>query len=162
MVVIIYAIVAMRRFARKAAQAIQNRKDRPDLADNSIEASYERMLNRDIYLHISEVSVAMIGVCLTGVSILNVEQDINDANTYVDDLLAIDSFVFLTSYLLSYWVVRVMTKGDSPKERLRQRNMQRVGDIANAVFLIGMIFLAIVCGSIVIQGDYSAAIFPSN
>jgi hypothetical protein len=154
MVVIIYAIVAMRRFARKAAQAIQNRKDRPDLADNSIEASYERMLNRDIYLHISEVSVAMIGVCLTGVSILNVEQDINDANTYVDDLLAIDSFIFLTSYLLSYWVVRVMTKGD--------RNVQRVGDIANAVFLIGMIFLAIVCGSIVIQGDYSAAIFPSN
>jgi hypothetical protein len=154
MVVIIYAIVAMRRFARKAAQAIQNRKDRPDLADNSIEASYERMLNRDIYLHISEVSVAMIGVCLTGVSILNVEQDINDANTYVDDLLAIDSFVFLTSYLLSYWVVRVMTKGD--------RNIQRVGDIANAVFLIGMVFLAIVCGSIVIQGDYSAAIFPSN
>jgi hypothetical protein len=144
----------MRRFARKAAQAIQNRKDRPDLADNSIEASYERMLNRDIYLHISEVSVAMIGVCLTGVSILNVDQDINDGNTYVDDLLAIDSFVFLTSYLLSYWVVRVMTKGD--------RNVQRVGDIANAIFLIGMIFLAIVCGSIVIQGDYSAAIFPSN
>jgi hypothetical protein len=145
----------MRRFARKAAQAaIQNRRDRPDLAENSIEASYQRMLDRDIYLHISEVSVAMIGVCLTGVSILNVDQDINDANTYVDDLLAIDSFVFLTSYLLSYWVVRVMTKGD--------RNIQRVGDIANAVFLIGMIFLAIVCGSIVIQGDYSAAIFPSN
>jgi hypothetical protein len=47
-----------------------------------------------------------------------------------------------------------MTKGD--------RNIKRVGDIANAIFLIGMIFLAIVCGSIVIQGDYSAAIFPIN
>jgi hypothetical protein len=145
----------MRRATRKAIQAsMQNRRDGSNSADNSIEASYQRMLDRDIYLHISEVSVAMIGVCLTGVSILNVDQDINDANTYVDDLLAIDSFVFLTSYLLSYWVVRVMTKGD--------RNVQRVGDIANLVFLIGMIFLAIVCGSIVIQGDYSAAIFPIN
>jgi hypothetical protein len=145
----------MRRATRKAIQAsMQNRRDGSNSADNSIEASYQRMLDRDIYLHISEVSVAMIGVCLTGVSILNVDQDINDANTYVDDLLAIDSFVFLTSYLLSYWVVRVMTKGD--------RNMQRVGNIANAVFLIGMIFLAIVCGSIVVQGDYSAAIFPSD
>jgi hypothetical protein len=145
----------MRRATRKAIQAsMQNRRDGSNSADNSIEASYQRMLDRDIYLHISEVSVAMIGVCLTGVSILNVDQDINDANTYVDDLLAIDSFVFLTSYLLSYWVVRVMTKGD--------RNIKRVGDIANAIFLIGMIFLAIVCGSIVIQGDYSAAIFPIN
>jgi hypothetical protein len=154
-VVVAYSIVAMRRATRKAIQAsMQNRRDGSNSADNSIEASYQRMLDRDIYLHISEVSVAMIGVCLTGVSILNVDQDINDANTYVDDLLAIDSFVFLTSYLLSYWVVRVMTKGD--------RNMQRVGNIANAVFLIGMIFLAIVCGSIVVQGDYSAAIFPSD
>jgi hypothetical protein len=145
----------MRRATRKAIQAsMQNRRDGSNSADNSIEASYQRMLDRDIYLHISEVSVAMIGVCLTGVSILNVDQDINDANTYVDDLLAIDAFVFLTAYLISYWVVRVMTKGD--------RNIQRVGDIANAVFLIGMIFLAIVCGSIVVQGDYPSTLFPSD
>jgi hypothetical protein len=86
--------------------------------ESRMDAFYERMCQRDIFLHISEVSVVMIGVCLTGVSILNVDQDINDLNTYIDDLLAFDSFLFLTSYLLSYWVVRVMTKSDSPGERL--------------------------------------------
>jgi hypothetical protein len=112
------------------------------------------MFDRDIYLHVSEISVAMLGVCLTGVSILNVDQDINSVNTYVDDLLAIDSFVFLTAYLMSYWVVRVMTKSD--------RNIRRVGNIANIIFLIGMIFMAIVSGLIVLQGDYSFSVNPAS
>ena len=122
----------------------------PEVGHSSIDAFYQRMCQRDIYLHVSEVSVAMIGVCLTGVSILNVDQDIKDINTYVDNLLAIDAFVFLTAYLLSYWVVRVMTKND--------HNVQKIGNIANVIFLIGMIFMAIVCGCIVLQGDYSSGI----
>ena len=146
----------MNRASRKLISAIsQNRsvggasavENSAEVEQSSIDAFYQRMCQRDIYLHVSEVSVAMIGVCLTGVSILNVDQDINDVNTYVDDLLAIDAFVFLTAYLLSYWVVRVMTK--------TERNMPKIGNIANAIFLIGMIFMAIVCGCIVFQGDYS-------
>jgi|GEM_PF-5543977 len=146
----------MNRASRKIISAIsQNRsvggacavENPAEVEQSSIDAFYQRMCQRDIYLHVSEVSVAMIGVCLTGVSILNVDQDINDVNTYVDDLLAIDAFVFLTAYLLSYWVVRTMTNND--------RNMQKIGNIANAIFLIGMIFMAIVCGCIVFQGDYS-------
>jgi magnesium-transporting ATPase (P-type) len=116
----------------------------------SLDAFYQRMFDRDIYLHVSEVSVAMIGVCLTGVSILNVDQDVNSLNTYVDNLLAIDAFFFLTAYLLSYWVVRVMTKSN--------RNVRRVGNIANAIFLIGMIFMAIICICVVFQGDYTPKI----
>ena len=146
----------MNRASRKIISAIsQNRsvggasavENPAEVEQSSIDAFYQRMCQRDIYLHVSEVSVAMIGVCLTGVSILNIEQDINDVNTYVDDLLAIDAFVFLTAYLLSYWVVRTMTNNN--------RNMQKIGNIANAIFLIGMIFMAIVCGCIVFQGDYS-------
>ena len=146
----------MNRASRKIISAIsQNRsvggasavENPTELEQSSIDALYQRMCQRDIYLHVSEVSVAMIGVCLTGVSILNVDQDINDVNTYVDDLLAIDAFVFLTAYILSYLVVRVMTNND--------RNMRKIGNIANVIFLIGMIFMAIVCGCIVVQGDYS-------
>ena len=146
----------MNRASRKIISAIsQNRsvggasavENPAEVEQSSIDAFYQRMCQRDIYLHVSEVSVAMIGVCLTGLSILNVDQDINDVNTYVDDLLAIDAFVFLTAYLLSYWVVRTMTNNN--------RNMQKIGNIANAIFLIGMIFMAIVCGYIVFQGDYS-------
>ena len=146
----------MNRASRKIISAIsQNRsvggasavENPAEVEQSSIDAFYQRMCQRDIYLHVSEVSVAMIGVCLTGVSILNVEQDINDVNTYVDDLLAIDAFVFLTAYLLSYWVVRTMTNNN--------RNVRKIGNIANIIFLIGMIFMAIVCGCIVFQGDYS-------
>ncbi len=115
--------------------------------ESGLDAFYQRMFDRDIYLHVSEISVAMLGVCLTGVSILNVDQDLKDGGTNIDDLLAIDSFVFLTAYLLSYWVVRVMTQGD--------RNVRRVGNIANAIFLFGMIVMAIVCGCIVIKGDFA-------
>ncbi len=132
----------------------QNSIDDAGVEHSSLDAFYQRMFDRDIYLHVSEVSVAMIGVCLTGVSILNVDEDVNNLNTYVDNLLAIDAFVFLTAYLMSYWVVRVMTKSD--------RNVRRVGNIANAIFLIGMIFMAIICVFVVYQGDYVPRLAEPN
>ena len=138
----------MNRVVRRIrAMTDRQSTDVHQIEQSGMDSFYERMCQRDIFLHVSEVSVAMIGVCLTGVSILNVDQDINDLNTYVDDLLAIDAFIFLTSYLLSYWVVRVMTKSD--------RDVRRIGNIANAIFLIAMIFMAFVCAAIVWQGDYS-------
>jgi hypothetical protein len=146
----------MKRFTRKIISAmkilpeksgdLQQPIDLPESKQSSLDTFYQRMLDRDIYLHVSEVSVAMVGVCLTGVSILGVEQDVSTFDTYVDDLLAIDSFVFLTAYLLSYWVVRVMTRSD--------RNVRRLGNIANAIFLVGMILMAIVSACVVLQGDY--------
>jgi magnesium-transporting ATPase (P-type) len=153
----------MKIFSRKIISAMSISKETTDSQDpvnqpqvepNPIDAFYQRMFDRDIYLHVSEVSVAMIGVCLTGVSILNVDQDVNSLDTYVDNLLAIDSFVFLTAYLLSYWVVRVMTRGN--------RNVRRVGNIANAIFLIGMIFMAIICMCVVFQGDYTPKLDPTH
>ncbi len=156
-------IIAMKKVTRKILGAMNLSKQPDDGEDSTnlskvehdpIDAFYQRMFDRDIYLHVSEVSVAMIGVCLTGVSILNVDEDVNSLNTYVDDLLAIDSFVFLTAYLLSYWVVRVMTKGN--------RNVRRVGNIANAIFLIGMVFMAIICGCVVFQGDYTPKLDSSD
>ncbi len=138
-------INAMKIIPEKSDRNNQNGSQ--ELEDSQIDAFYQRMFDRDIFLHVSEVSVAMVGVCLTGVSILGVDQDVNAAGTYVDDLLAIDAFVFLTAYLFSYWVVRAMTKSD--------RDVRRVGNIANALFLIGMVVMTIVCGSIVLQGDYT-------
>jgi magnesium-transporting ATPase (P-type) len=153
----------MKIFRRKIISAMSTSKEPTDIHDptdlsqvehDPIDVFYQRMFDRDIYLHVSEVSVAMIGVCLTGVSILNVDQDVNSLNTYVDNLLAIDAFVFLTAYLLSYWVVRVMTRGN--------RNVRRVGNIANAIFLIGMIFMAIICMCVVFQGDYTPKLDPTH
>lgn len=158
---LLFIATAMKKITKKMLGAMnifkgtsnpQEPIERSTLEDSSIDAFYQRMFDRDIYLHVSEVSVAMIGVCLTGVSILKVDQDSNTLDTYVDDLLAIDSFVFLTAYLLAYWVVRVMTRGD--------RSMHRVGNVANTIFLFGMILMAVVCGFIVLQGDYSPDLSP--
>jgi hypothetical protein len=146
----------MRKASRKMIGAMNVAKTTAELQDPNalselerlgLDAFYQRMFDRDIYLHVSEISVAMLGVCLTGVSILNVDQDTKEGGTNIDDLLAIDAFIFLTAYLLSYWVVRVMTKGD--------RNVRRIGNIANAIFLFGMIVMAIVCGCIVLKGDFA-------
>jgi hypothetical protein len=110
------------------------------------EVFYQRMMERDVYIHISEVSVAMIGVCLTGVSIMQVGQDIDEVGSCIDDILAIDSFIFLTSFVLAYWLIRVTMKGN--------RHIRKVSNVANIVFLFGMILMAIVSGLIVAQGDY--------
>ncbi len=139
--------IAMKKVTRKIANIFRHDPTDPPGAESGLDAFYQRMFDRDIYLHVSEISVAMIGVCLTGVSILNVDQDVKSLNTYVDDLLAIDAFLFLAAYLMSYWVVRVMTKSN--------RNIRRIGNLANIIFLIGMIFMSIICGLVVLQGDYS-------
>lgn len=145
----------MRKIAGKLMNAINNTQKTPDDSvvgdlhqgeDFNAEVFYQRMMERDIYMHISEVSVAMIGVCLTGVSIMQVGQDMEDINTYIDDLLAIDSFVFLTSFLLAYWLIRVTMKGN--------RHLRKVSRIANFVFLSGMIVMVLVSVLIVRQGDY--------
>jgi hypothetical protein len=116
--------------------------------DNSFntEVFYQRMMERDVYIHISEISVAMIGVCLTGVSIMQVGKDIDEVSSCIDDILALDSFIFLTSFILAYWLIRVTMKGN--------RYIRKVSNIANVVFLMGMVLMAVVSGLIVAQGDY--------
>jgi len=135
----------MKKFTGNSINGINISEETVDLQALST-FHQQRLLDRDVYLHISEISVAMLGVCLTGISILQVSQVISKISTYMDDLLAIDSFVFLTSSLLSYSLVRTTTKGNS--------NTRRIGNVANFIFLIGMILMAIVCVCIVIKGGY--------
>jgi hypothetical protein len=127
--------------------AIQEPNNHQGVENLNTENFYQRMLDRDVYLHISEISVAMVGVCLTGVSILQIDQDLDNANSYIDDVLAADSLFFMTSCLLAYWSVRVAMKGN--------RHVRKVASIANIIFLIGMVIMAVVCGCIVYQADMS-------
>jgi hypothetical protein len=145
----------MRKITGKILNATKNAKNTldNDAIENSkldtLDAFYHRMFERDIYLHISEISVMMVGVCLTGVSIMQIDEDIQDTGTYIDDLLAIDSLIFLVAALIAYWVIKVTTNSN--------RNVRKVGNIANIIFLIGMIVMVIVCLSIVVQADFSPA-----
>jgi hypothetical protein len=96
-------------------------------------------LEEDISIHIFTVSASLVGVCLTVIGIIHLINGLLKINIIVDDLLAVDAFVFLCSCLLSYWALRTRTK----------RRMHLIERIADAVFLIGLVTMVVASGFIV-------------
>ena len=96
-------------------------------------------LEEDISIHIFTVSASLVGVCLTVIGIIHLIHGVLNINTIVDDLLAIEAFVFLSSCLLSYWALRTRTKR-------RRHLIERMADV---VFLIGLIAMVVASGFIV-------------
>jgi len=95
-------------------------------------------LEQDICIHIFTVSSAMVGVCLTVIGLIRVVITFGSADTLADDLLAGDALLFLVSCLLSYWALR--SRG--------LRRMHRLEKIADAIFIIAMIGMVVVCALI--------------
>jgi uncharacterized membrane protein len=101
-------------------------------------------LEQDISIHIFTVSSAMVGVCLTVIGLIRVVITLGRADTLADDFLAADALLFLFSCLLSYWALR---------SRFIRR-MHRLEKLADAIFIIAMIGMVIICALI----TYSIAI----
>jgi hypothetical protein len=95
-------------------------------------------LEQDICIHIFTVSSAMVGVCLTVIGLIRVVITLGTVNTLADDLLAADALLFLISCLLSYWALR--SRG--------LRRMHRLERIADAIFIIAMIGIVVICALI--------------
>ena len=95
-------------------------------------------LDHDICVHIFTASAAMVGVCLTVIGILRVVISLRKEDLLGDDLLAVNSMLYLTSCLLSYWALRT---------RSTRRN-HRLEHIADTIFLIALVFTAINSGFI--------------
>jgi hypothetical protein len=95
-------------------------------------------LEHDICIHIFTVSSAMVGVCLTVIGLIRVVITLGTADTLADDFLAADALLFLISCLLSYWALR--SRG--------LRRMHRLEKIADAIFIIAMIGVVVVCALI--------------
>jgi len=94
-----------------------------------------KFLEEDISVHILSVSAAMVGVCLTVIGLLRVVISIQKEDTIGDDLLAVDAVLFLISCLLSYWALRTRTV----------RRMHTVERIADAVFMLALVLMVVVC-----------------
>jgi cytochrome c oxidase assembly factor CtaG len=80
----------------------------------------------------------MVGVCLTVVGLIRVVITVAKIDTIADNLLSGDALLFLCASLLSY-------------SALRTRNlnrMRRVERIADGLFIVAMILMAVVCGII--------------
>ena len=77
--------------------------------------------------HILPASGAMLGVCMTVISIVKLTQSNRGVAYWVDDLLALDALIFLTSSILSYLSIR--------------SNSKRIyfEDIADKVFMLALL-----------------------
>ena len=95
-------------------------------------------LEQDISIHIFTVSSAMVGVCLTVIGLIRVVITLGRADTLADDFLAGDALLFLVSCLLSYWALR-------SRSIYRMHRLERVAD---AIFIIAMIGMVIICALI--------------
>jgi hypothetical protein len=80
--------------------------------------------------HILPTSATMVGVCMTVISIVTLSKRAG-LGQYVDEILAVDSALFLLSALFSYLSIR------SP------RRAQQLESFADALFLIGLGFMVI-------------------
>jgi hypothetical protein len=96
-------------------------------------------LERDIAIHIFSASAAMVGVCLTVISIAQTFTRSELVRSFVDDVLAVNALVFLCACLLSYWALRTRSI----------RRMHRVESAADIVFLVGLAGTVVACGMIV-------------
>ncbi|AYC33622.1 hypothetical protein D3880_15205 [Pseudomonas cavernae] len=95
-------------------------------------------LDDDICVHIFSASAAMVGVCITVIGILQVVLTLRKVNLLGDDLLAANAMIYLAAALIAYWSLRT---------RKTRRNY-RIERVADALFLIALVFTAVNAGFI--------------
>ena len=98
----------------------------------------KRQLEEDICIHIFTVSSAMVGVCLTVIGLVRVVITLGKADTFADDLLAVDALLFLVACFLSYAALR--SRGS--------RRMHKLERIADGVFIGAMVVMVAICAFI--------------
>ena len=94
---------------------------------------------RNIAIHIFTASAALVGVCLTVISIVRSFPAIQSGAPWIDDLLAVNATAFLTCCMLSYFTLRTRSA----------RRMHRMESIADVIFLAGLSSMVAVCAYIV-------------
>jgi len=98
-------------------------------------------LEEDISIHIFTASAALVGVCLTVIGLIRVVLTSKGSETLADDILAVDSLLFLSSCLLSYFALRTRST----------HRMHLVERIADVIFIIGLGLMVLVCCVIAYQ-----------
>lgn len=84
---------------------------------------------------ICPIAAAMVGVCLTGIGILQVTISVARRTTLADDLLSLDALLFLTAMLSSYFALRLNSS----------RRLHRLEQLADTSFIAGMVLMTIAC-----------------
>jgi len=110
----------------------------PEGEDRSAAGTEALNLDEDISVHILTTSAVMLGVCMTVVGVLHVLTVMSNVDTLGDDLLSVNSMIYLCACLCAYWALRT---------RRRKRN-EILEHLADGLFLFGLVLSAIATGFI--------------
>ena len=102
------------------------------MEDRQRQAAVEENLS----VHIFSVSATMVGVCLTVIGLFKIGFKSAMIVSIGDELLACNAGAFLVSCLLAYSALRSHNQWWSHR-------MERVAD---TVFLVGLLMMAVICG----------------
>ncbi len=123
------------RQPRCAISTAMPARRRPDPQPPSSPAGRARALDERICRMICPIASAMVGVCLTGIGLLHLATGVGAPAGIADDLLAIDSLLFLVATLASYMALRT----------LPNRRLHRLERTADAAFIAAMLLLTAAC-----------------
>ena len=87
---------------------------------------------------IFSVAAAMVGVCLTGIGLLQVFSSARRVGTLADELLVADAALFLGCCFFAFLSFRV-------RQHALQQKLRKVAD---TLFFLGLLLMAVTCGLI--------------
>jgi len=88
-------------------------------------------IDNAISKHILPTSATMVGVCMTVISILKLSA--KSSNTWADEILAVDSLLFIMSAIFSYVSIR------------NQLGESKYEDWADKIFIFGLVVMTFAC-----------------
>ena len=89
---------------------------------------------REIAHHVFNGSITMIGVCITVIALFRVMK--TSFQTYADELLSMDTLIFITASLFAYTA-------------LKRNNNARLEKVADVLFYVGM-FIMLAIGAVIV------------
>lgn len=105
------------------------------------EETFLERQEESISIHIFSVSAAMVGVCLTVIGLLNINEILRNIESVGDELIAVTAIFFLAACMISYLGVRT-------KDRARRLRIEKIADI---IFLTALVLTVGVSIFIVLQ-----------
>ncbi|MES2013250.1 MAG: hypothetical protein V4445_05830 [Pseudomonadota bacterium] len=88
-------------------------------------------IDNTISKHILPTSATMVGVCMTVISILKLSA--SSSNTWADEILAVDSLLFIMSAIFSYVSIR------------NELEESKYEDWADKIFIFGLVVMTFAC-----------------
>ena len=98
----------------------------------------QRWLELDLCVHVFTVSAGLVGVCLTVIGIIRIVVNLNSGYTTIaDELLAVDSLLFVSACLLAYFSLR--SRATRPEWSVRLES------VADRLLIAGLAAMSIIC-----------------